>query len=92
MTITKESLIKQIVSNRMLTVEDGDNYQQILDELYTDLRDKDIDYIVTAYNTIATIPVTVSEVSTLLWQETDLVYNTFSSQRFNDYRVRIVRS
>lgn len=66
MTITKESLIKQIVSNRMLTVEDGDNYQQILDELYTDLRSKDIDYIVTAYNTIATIPVTVSEVSTLL--------------------------
>jgi len=66
MTITKESLIKQIVSNRMLTVEDGDNYQQILDELYTDLRSKDIDYIVTTYNTFATIPVTVSEVSTLL--------------------------
>lgn len=66
MTITKESLIKQIVSNRMLTVEDGDNYSQILDEMYTDLRSKDIDYIVTAYNTIATIPVTVSEVSTLL--------------------------
>lgn len=66
MTITKESLIKQIVSNRMLTVEDGDNYQQILDELYTDLRSKDIDYIVTTYNTFATTLVTVSEVSTLL--------------------------
>lgn len=40
------------------------NYMKELERLYTELEQKDIDSIIIQYNTFASTPVTLSEVST----------------------------
>lgn len=67
MTVTKRDLIKQIVSHRMqelMDTIDEYNYMKELERLYTELEQKDIDSIIIQYNTFASTPVTLSEVST----------------------------
>tara|TARA_Y100000361_G_scaffold69963_2_gene61778 strand:- start:22410 stop:22643 length:234 start_codon:yes stop_codon:yes gene_type:complete len=67
MTVTKRDLIKQIVSHRMqelMDTIDEYNYMKELERLYTELEQKDIDSIIIQYNTFASEPVTLSEVST----------------------------
>ena len=65
MTITRDSLIRELVAQRMKTI-DGEKYTETLHQLYKDYEDKDLESIVARYNLEFSRPVTVDEVSTLL--------------------------
>lgn len=65
MTITRDSLIRELVAQRMQTV-DGEKYTETLHQLYKDYEDKDLESIVARYNLEFSRAVTVDEVSTLL--------------------------
>ncbi len=65
MTITRDSLIRELVAQRMKQV-DGEKYTETLHQLYKDYEDKDLESIVARYNLEFSRAVTVDEVSTLL--------------------------
>ena len=65
MTITRDSLIRELVAQRMQSV-DGEKYTETLHQLYKDYEDKDLESIVARYNLEFSRAVTVDEVSTLL--------------------------
>ena len=55
MTHTKKDLIKRIVANRMAKLVEstpGIDYQKVLDNLYKEFGNKDIEDIVLYYNTV----------------------------------------
>jgi hypothetical protein len=64
MTITRDSLIKELVVHRMKEVP-GEPYIDTLHTMYKDLDSKDLSYIVSRYNAEFSAAVTVEEVSTL---------------------------
>lgn len=65
MTITRDSLIRELVAQRMKAI-DGEKYTETLHQLYKDYEDKDLESIVARYNLEFSRAVTVDEVSTLL--------------------------
>ena len=65
MTITRDSLIRELVAHRMKQV-DGEKYTETVHQLYQDHEDKDLESIVARYNLEFSRAVTVDEVSTLL--------------------------
>ena len=72
MTHTKKDLIKRIVANRMAKLVEstpGIDYQKVLDNLYIEFGNKDIEDIVLYYNTVYGTDaekVTVDKVSDLI--------------------------
>ena len=72
MTHTKKDLIKRIVANRMAKLVEstpGIDYQKVLDNLYKEFGNKDIEDIVLYYNTVYGTDaekVTVDKVSALI--------------------------
>ncbi len=72
MTHTKKDLIKRIVANRMAKLVEstpGIDYQKVLDNLYKEFGNKDIEDIVLYYNTVYGTDaekVTVDKVSDLI--------------------------
>ena len=72
MTHTKKDLIKRIVANRMAKLVEstpGIDYQKVLDNLYEEFGNKDIEDIVLYYNTVYSTEkdkVTVDKVSDLI--------------------------
>tara|TARA_B000000609_G_scaffold110543_1_gene85406 strand:- start:1578 stop:1796 length:219 start_codon:yes stop_codon:yes gene_type:complete len=72
MTTTKKDLIKRIVANRMAKLVEstpGIDYQKVLDNLYEEFGNKDIEDIVLYYNTVYSTEkdkVTVDKVSDLI--------------------------
>ena len=73
MTHTKKDLIKRIVANRMAKLvvsTPGIDYQKVLDNLYKEFGNKDIEDIVLYYNTVYGTDaekVTVDKVSDLIY-------------------------
>ena len=65
MTITRDGLIRELVAQRMQSV-DVEKYKETLHQLYKDDVDKDLESIVARYNLEFSRAVTVDEVSTLL--------------------------
>ena len=72
MTHTKKDLIKKLVANRMAKLVEstpGIDYQKVLDNLYKEFGNKDIEDIVLYYNTVYGTDaekVTVDKVSDLI--------------------------
>ena len=64
MAITRDSLIKELVVHRMREVP-GETYTDTLHNMYKDLDEKDLSYIVSRYNAEFNSTVTLEEVSTL---------------------------
>ena len=65
MTITRDSLIRELVAQRMKAI-DGEKYTETLHRLYQEYHTKDLEFIVARYNAEFGRGVTVDEVSTLL--------------------------
>tara|TARA_B100002019_G_C20728157_1_gene338040 strand:+ start:216 stop:419 length:204 start_codon:yes stop_codon:yes gene_type:complete len=66
MTITRDSLIRELVAQRMKAIDNGEKYTETLHRLYQEYHTKDLEFIVARYNAEFGRGVTVDEVSTLL--------------------------